>query len=167
MDRGTNESKPNLSESFRQTSNVGSSVRRRSLSFSRTRSFQVDDDIESENVSEAGDIGDRALHSKRHNESGSISLSIDSELENGTVFPLSNDNFLRSYGLWAHDSTALNTRSLVLPSPEEIVSPISTDAVVCSREKQEVRIQLIIIIYFIIVDSICLVYCLMDRGLCL
>lgn len=167
MDRGTNESKPNLSESFRQASNVGSSVRRRSLSFSRTRSFQVDDDIESENVSEAGDIGDRALHSKRHNESGSISLSIDSELENGTVFPLSNDNFLRSYGLWAHDSTALNTRSLVLPSPEEIVSPISTDAVVCSREKQEVRIQLIIIIYFIIVDSICLVYCLMDRGLCL
>ncbi|KAH8508873.1 hypothetical protein H0E87_010859 [Populus deltoides] len=137
MDRGTNESKPNLSESFRQTSNVGSSVRRRSLSFSRSRSFQVDDDIESENVSEAGDIGDRALHSKRHNESGSISLSIDSELENGTVFPLSNDNFLRSYGLWAHDSTALNTRSLVLPSPEEIVSPISTDAVVCSREKQE------------------------------
>jgi hypothetical protein len=81
------------------------------------------------------------------------------------VFPLSNDNFLRSHGLWAHDSTALNTRSPVLPSPEEIVSPISTDAVVCSREKQEVRIQFIIIIYFIIADSICLVYCLMDRGL--
>eukprot|EP00258_Populus_trichocarpa_P042040 XP_024458059.1 fluoride export protein 2 isoform X2 [Populus trichocarpa] len=137
MVRGTNESEPNLSESFRQTSNVGSSVRRRSLSLSRSRSFQVDGDIESENVSEAGDIGDRALHSKRHNESGSISLSIDSELENGTVFPLSNDNFLRSHGLWAHDSTALNTRSPVLPSPEEIVSPISTDAVVCSREKQE------------------------------
>ncbi|KAI9395022.1 hypothetical protein POPTR_005G174600v4 [Populus trichocarpa] len=137
MVRGTNESEPNLSESFRQTSNVGSSVRRRSLSLSRSRSFQVDDDIESENVSEAGDIGDRALHSKRHNEIGSISLSIDSELENGTVFPLSNDNFLRSHGLWAHDSTALNTRSPVLPSAEEIVSPISTDAVVCSREKQE------------------------------
>nr|XP_034889142.1 fluoride export protein 1-like isoform X2 [Populus alba] len=138
MDRGTNEPEPNLSESFRQTSSVVSSVRRRFLSLSRSRSFQVDDDIESENVSEAGDIGDRALHSNSRNESGSISLSIDSGLENGMVFPISNDNFLRSNELWAHDSTALNTRSSVLPSPEEIMSPISTDAVVCSREKQEV-----------------------------
>ncbi|KAG6776062.1 hypothetical protein POTOM_019565 [Populus tomentosa] len=162
MDRGTNESEPNLSESFRQTSSVVSSVRRRFLSLSRSRSFQVDDDIESENVSEAGDIGDRALHSNSRNESGSISLSIDSGLENGMVFPISNDNFLRSNELWAHDSTALNTRSSVLPSPEEIMSPISTDAVVCSREKQEVRIQMIIIIYFISAYRICLVYCLMD-----
>ncbi|KAJ6919993.1 hypothetical protein NC651_013804 [Populus alba x Populus x berolinensis] len=142
MDRGTNESEPNLSESFRQTSSVVSSVRRRFLSLSRSRSFQVSDDIESENVSEAGDIGDRALHSKRHNESGSISLSIDSDLENGTVFPLSNETFLRSYGLGAHDSTALNTRSPVLTSPEEIMSPISTDAVVCSREIQESQFYL-------------------------
>ena len=167
MDRGTNESEPNLSESFRQTTNVGSSVRRRFLSLSRSRSFQVDDDIESENVSEAGDIGDRALHSNSHNESGNISLSIDSELENGMVFPISNDNFLRSNELWAHDSAALNTRSHVLPSPEEILSPISPDVVVCSSEKQEVRIQMIIIIYFISAYRICLVYWLMDRSLCL
>lgn len=93
MDCGTNESEPNPRESFRQTSSVSSSVRRRSLSLSRNISFHVDDDIESENVSEAGDIGDRALHSKRHSESGSTRLSIDSGLEHGMVFPVSDDNF--------------------------------------------------------------------------
>ncbi|KAB5557162.1 hypothetical protein DKX38_008071 [Salix brachista] len=128
MDCGTNESEPNPRESFRQTGSVSSSVRRRSLSLSRNISFHVDDDIESENVSEAGDIGDRALHSKRHSESGSTRLSIDSGLENGMVFPVSDDNFLRSNEMWTHDSTALNTRSPVSPLPEEIVFPISTDA---------------------------------------
>ncbi|CAK7347023.1 unnamed protein product [Dovyalis caffra] len=131
MDHGINESEPNLSGSFGQTSSVGSSVRRHSLSLSRSISFQVDDDIESENVSEAGDIGDRALHSKRHSESGKIRLSVDNGLENGMVVPVSEDNY------WTHDSTALNTRSPVSPLPEEIISPISTDAMICSEEKQE------------------------------
>lgn len=137
MDCGTKESEPNPRESFRQTSSGSSSVRRRSSSLLRNISFHVDDDIESENVSEAGDIGDRALHSKRHSESGSIRLSIDSGLENGIVFPVSDNNFLRSNEMWAHDSTALNTRSPVSPLPEEVVFPISTDAMVCSKEKQE------------------------------
>lgn len=156
MDHETNEAEPVLSGSFCQTSSVGSPVSRRSLILPRSLSFQVDDDIESENVSETGDIGDRALHSKRHSESGSIRLSIDKGLENGMAVPISE-------GSAQHDSTALNTRSPVSLLPEEIISPISIDVLVCSKEKHEVRIHLIICLNFVIVDRICLVYCLMNR----
>ncbi|KAL9396177.1 hypothetical protein Peur_010430 [Populus x canadensis] len=133
MDHETNEAEPDLSGSFCQTSSVGSPVSRRSLILPRSLSFQVDDDIESENVSEKGDIGGRALHSKRHSESGSIRLSIDKELENGMAVPISEDILLQSYGLWSHDSTALNTRSPVSLLPEEIIPPISID--VLDKEK--------------------------------
>ncbi|KAL9359210.1 hypothetical protein Peur_047333 [Populus x canadensis] len=126
MDHETNEAEPVLSGSFCQTSSVGSPVSRCSLSFPRSLSFQVDDDIESENVSETGDIGDRALHSKRHSESGSIRLSIDKGLENGMAVPISE-------GSAQHDSTALNTRSPMSLLPEEIISPISID--VLDKEK--------------------------------
>ncbi|KAG6784195.1 hypothetical protein POTOM_009881 [Populus tomentosa] len=136
MDHETNEAEPDLSGSFCQTSSVGSPVSRRSLILPRSLSFQVDDDIEIEieNVSETGDIGDRALHSKRLSESGSIRLSIDKELENVLI---SEDMLSRTYGLWTHDSTALNTRSPVSLLPEEIIPPISIDVLVCSEEKQE------------------------------
>nr|TKS14005.1 camphor resistance CrcB family protein [Populus alba] len=56
MDHETNEAEPDLSGSFCQTSSVGSPVSRRSLILPRSLSFQVDDDIESENVSETEDI---------------------------------------------------------------------------------------------------------------
>ncbi|KAJ6954398.1 hypothetical protein NC652_005977 [Populus alba x Populus x berolinensis] len=134
MDHETNEAEPDLSGSFCQTSSVGSPVSRRSLILPRSLSFQVDDAIESENVSETGDIGDRALHSKRLSESGSIRLSIDKELEN---VPISEDILLRTYGLWTRDSTALDTRSPVSLLPEEIIPPVSIDVLVCSEEKQE------------------------------
>ncbi|KAJ1380278.1 hypothetical protein SESBI_46173, partial [Sesbania bispinosa] len=47
---------------------------------------KIDDDAESECVSEAGDIGDRALHGTRHSESGGLRLSLDSTPENGSVY---------------------------------------------------------------------------------
>ncbi|KAJ6939317.1 hypothetical protein NC651_005684 [Populus alba x Populus x berolinensis] len=139
MDHEINEAEPDLSGSFCQTSSVGSQVSRRSLILPRSLSFQVDDDIESENVSETGDIGDRAPHSKRHSESGSIRLSIDKGLESGMAVPISEDILLRSYGLWTHDSTALSTRSPVSLLPEEIIPPIPIDVLVCSEETQEAK----------------------------
>ncbi|KAI5597653.1 hypothetical protein BDE02_02G079700 [Populus trichocarpa] len=42
-----------------------------------------------------------------------------------------------SEGSAQHDSTALNTRSPMSLLPEEIISPISIDVLVCSKEKQE------------------------------
>ncbi|KAJ9166627.1 hypothetical protein P3X46_021347 [Hevea brasiliensis] len=145
MEDGTNDSLPNLAASFSRTSSVGSSLRRRSLSLLQTVPFQIDDDIESENVSEAGDIGDRALHSKRYSESSSIRFSLDNTLENGVVFPIREDNLLQSYGIVSHDSTTLNTAIPVPQVPEENISPLSTDAMVCSKdEKQEKETALVL-----------------------
>ncbi|KAK7311569.1 hypothetical protein RJT34_09803 [Clitoria ternatea] len=59
----------------------GSSIRRRSLSISSHVSHQTDNDAESESVSEAGDIGDRALPSRRFSER----FSFDNRSENGAV----------------------------------------------------------------------------------
>ncbi|KAK6132028.1 hypothetical protein DH2020_034254 [Rehmannia glutinosa] len=90
----------------------GGSSRRRSLSISQ----QFDDDVESESVSEAGDIGDRALHSKRISASGrSTRFSFDNVAENGIVVPIQDDN------------------SFAVPVLEN-VSPVSVDAIVQSGE---------------------------------
>eukprot|EP00257_Ricinus_communis_P024780 XP_025012194.1 fluoride export protein 2 isoform X1 [Ricinus communis] len=136
MEHRINESVFNRTESFGRTSSMGSSLRRRSLSLSRTVPFQIGDDAESENVSEAGDIGDRALNSSRHSDSGSIRVSIDSALENGVVFPIQENNFLQSHGFRSHSSAAFNA-SPVSPLPEEIISPLSTDAIVCAKDNQQ------------------------------
>ncbi|BBG95664.1 camphor resistance CrcB family protein, partial [Prunus dulcis] len=86
---------------------------------------QIDDDIESERVSEAGDIGDRALHSNRHSESGSIRLLPSEDIQ------------LQSYGFWGRDPVTSTAISPVSPLPEEIISPLSTDAVVCHEDKKQ------------------------------
>jgi hypothetical protein len=63
------------------------------------RSHQTDNDVDFETVSEAGDIGDRALPSKRfsesnsfHSENGSVVVSIQQELQrlhpNSSIIPL-------------------------------------------------------------------------------
>jgi hypothetical protein len=76
-----------------------SSIRKRSLSMSSHRSHQTDNDVDFETVSEAGDIGDRALPSKRfsesnsfHSENGSVVVSIQQELQrlhpNSSIIPL-------------------------------------------------------------------------------
>lgn len=139
MEDGTNDSVPNLTASFSRASSSGSSLRRRSLSLSHT---VIDDDIESENVSEAGDIGDRALHSKRHSESSSVRFSLDNALENGLVFPIRDDNLLQSHGMLSHNSTTSNT-AFPQQVPEENISPLSTDAMVCSNDQKKVSFLLI------------------------
>ncbi|KAL8102502.1 fluoride export protein 1 isoform X2 [Apium graveolens] len=59
----------------------GSSFRRRSLS-------QLGNDIDSESVSEAGDIGDRALPSKRYSGSGRIHFFNDNVPDDNFVVPV-------------------------------------------------------------------------------
>ncbi|CAK8566366.1 unnamed protein product [Lathyrus sativus] len=89
----------------------GSSIRRRSLSLSSHRSHHTDNDVDCESVSEAGDIGDRALPSRRFSESNSF------HSENG--------------------STVI-TNSSVRPLPQELSStpPLSTDATVGSHDSK-------------------------------
>nr|XP_017220221.1 PREDICTED: UPF0695 membrane protein C977.11/PB8B6.06c isoform X3 [Daucus carota subsp. sativus] len=60
---------------------VDSSLRRRSLP-------QLGDDTDSESVSEAGDIGDRALSSKRYSGSGRIHFLEDNVSNNNFVLPV-------------------------------------------------------------------------------
>ncbi|CAB4266983.1 unnamed protein product [Prunus armeniaca] len=123
--RGTNDSELRRSVSNDRTSSATSSLRRRSLSLSGAQPSQIDDDIESERVSEAGDIGDRALHSNRHSESGSIRLLPSEDIQ------------LQSYGFWCRDPVTTTAISPVSPLPEEIISPLSTDAVVCHEDKKQ------------------------------
>ncbi|TQD91337.1 hypothetical protein C1H46_023088 [Malus baccata] len=123
--RGTNDTEPRRSVSNDRISSATSSLRRRSLSLSHVQPSQIDDDNESECVSEAGDIGDRALHSNRHSESGSVCL-----------FP-SEDVQLQSYGFWGHDPVASKAISPVTPLPEEIISHLSTDAIISEDKKPE------------------------------
>ncbi|CAL5202941.1 unnamed protein product [Lathyrus oleraceus] len=95
----------------RMNSDGGSSIRRRSLSLSSHRSHHTDNDVDCESASEAGDIGDRALPSRRFSESNSF------HSENG--------------------STVI-TNSSVRPLPQELSStpPLSTDATVGSHDSK-------------------------------
>ncbi|EOY16217.1 Camphor resistance CrcB family protein, putative isoform 2 [Theobroma cacao] len=121
MERGTNNSEPARTGSFSRTSSLGSSLRKRSLSISSVVSAQIDDDIHSETVSEAGDIGDRALQSNRHSVSSSVRLSVDCAMETGTVI----------------HPAELNTISLVSPLPEDITFPLPIDPLKCSEDKRQ------------------------------
>ncbi|XP_059630794.1 fluoride export protein 1-like isoform X2 [Cornus florida] len=141
MDRDTNDAvaDPTQSESFGRTSRAGS-LRRRSFGFSSVVQSQIDDDAESESVSEAGDTGDRAFHSNRNSGSGRHLFPVDNPLESGGVVPIPEDVLLQSYGFRSHDPTVSNTVSLVLPLPAEVISPLSTNAFIQSGDKtQETR----------------------------
>ncbi|GFP89769.1 hypothetical protein PHJA_001120700 [Phtheirospermum japonicum] len=87
MDHQNQELESRRSGSFGRLSHVGSS-RRRSLSTSFALPRQIDDAVENESVSEAGDIGDRALHSNRISTSSRSRFSFDSVSENRIVFPI-------------------------------------------------------------------------------
>lgn len=142
---GTNGSEHRQSGSFSRTSSATSSIRRRSLSLSRVPPFQVDDDIESETVSEAGDIGDRALHSNRYSESGSLRFSFDHGSENGLVVSIPEDTQSRSHNYAPGASNAIPSISAL---PEEIISPLPTDAMVQPEDKIQVSFRLIILIVY-------------------
>ncbi|KAM3689053.1 hypothetical protein ACJW31_09G017100 [Castanea mollissima] len=137
MDIGTANSEPRRSGSFSCTSSANSSLRRRSISLSAAAPIHIDDDIESEIVSEAGDIGDRALHSNRHSESSSHRFSVDHALENGVSAPTSGDTLLHLNRYWSRDPPTMTTISVVTPLPKEIISPLPIDTIVCSKDKKQ------------------------------
>lgn len=77
----TNDCQLRQSECFGQSNRADSSLSRCSLP-------QLSDDTDSESVSEAGDIGDRALPSKRHSGSGRIHFLDDNVPDNNFVIPV-------------------------------------------------------------------------------
>lgn len=112
------------SSSFGRLSSASSS-RRRSLNvFSLPR--HSDDAIEGESVSEAGDIGDRALHSSRVSASGRSHFSLENLAENGAVVPIQEGNLLQPY----------SDASFPVTPPLENTSPLSVDAIVQHGEKE-------------------------------
>ncbi|GMP47054.1 hypothetical protein CsSME_00014987 [Camellia sinensis var. sinensis] len=124
--------------SFNRAGSAGSSLRRRSFGFTNAESTQKDDDLESETVSEAGDTGDRALRSNSYSESSRQQLPVDNVTETGSVVPIPEDALFRPHGFWSHDPTALAVASPVFPSTMETISPLSTEAVIHSDDKQQV-----------------------------
>lgn len=118
MDRESDNSEPRRIGSFGHSSRFEASFRR------RTSGSQISDDyLEDESVSEAGDISDRALHINRHNtNSGRIQ----------------EDVVLQSYGFWSRDPIISNTVSPLSPLPMEIISPLSTDAIIHTECKEKV-----------------------------
>lgn len=123
--------------SFNRAGSAGSSLRRRSFSFTNAESTQKDDDLESETVSEAGDTGDRALRSNSYSESGRRQLPVDNVTETGSVVPIPEDALFQPRGFCSHDPTALAVASPVFPSTMETISPLSTEAVIHSDDKQQ------------------------------
>jgi len=102
-----------------------SSIKRRSLSMSSHRSHHTDNDIDCESVSEAGDIGDRALPSRRFSESNSFRSENGGGGGGGVVsIP--------------HELHRLHPNSSVIPLPHELSStpPLSTDARVGSQDSK-------------------------------
>ena len=66
-------------------------------------------------VSEAGDIGDRGLHSRRRSESGSLHFSLDLKPEKGEVqaYPAAASNPISCRKSSAHIKTTLSTNGKV------------------------------------------------------
>ena len=92
-------------------SSWGTSVSRHSL----TTRLVLDDDAESDNVSEAGDIGDHALHSQRRSESGNLHFSLDLKPEDREVqeYPSAASNAISFLKSSAHITTPLSTNGNV------------------------------------------------------
>ncbi|KAF4389049.1 hypothetical protein F8388_026778 [Cannabis sativa] len=130
--RVTSDSEPQVGQSgsFRHISSASSSMRRRSFNLSSVLSSQMDDTIECESVSEAGDIGDRALHSNMDSRSASLRFSFDHVSESGVVVPIAENSLSHSNVLNSHDSTVLNSGS-------ELFSPLSTDGMVQAESKMQ------------------------------
>ncbi|KAK7348974.1 hypothetical protein VNO80_23776 [Phaseolus coccineus] len=94
-------------------SSTGSSIRRRSTSISSHTSHHTDNDDECERVSEAGDIGDRALPSTRFSQSGSIRFSFDNRSEENGVVAIAEEEIL-------HPNSTLSTGAIV---DSEVIKP--------------------------------------------
>ncbi|GAB2271540.1 hypothetical protein Dimus_006373 [Dionaea muscipula] len=108
--------------SLGRASSNSTSMRHLSFNLSDATHSQQDEDLESQIVSEAGDIGDRALRSRSHSRTSSLRrtsslcFSFDHVSENGVV-PIS------------ENSVILNEASDIKSLPSEIISPLSTDVI--------------------------------------
>ncbi|CAD5321075.1 unnamed protein product [Arabidopsis thaliana] len=115
MDTGQSSIEPYQAKSFSRESSVASS-----LSLSRSLPHLIDNDVDSESVSEAGDIGDRSLR-RRHSAGRSSRLSADDFIEQGT-----HDTSRQEQDI-LHDLRAFNTASVNKTLPEDITaSPLPT-----------------------------------------
>lgn len=117
-----------------QTSNTGASLRRLYSLPSGHVYAQLDVNTENEIMSQAGDIGDREL-SRRGSQRASLRYSMDQ----GVVFPVPED-LLESYGFWSNDPSRLNPISPVPPLTSEIITPLSTDAILPKKQEEEKKV---------------------------
>ncbi|KAI9097673.1 hypothetical protein K1719_025444 [Acacia pycnantha] len=119
-----------------RTGSASSSLRRYSLSISSRRSHQIHegDETESDSVSEAGDIGDRALPSRRYSASNSFRLSFDRQSENEVAASLTDD--LKSQP--QPQAPLSHSNSSVTPLPPDTVSPLpATSAILVSDDSKQ------------------------------
>lgn len=107
-------------------------MRRRSFSHRSQHHTHNDSDDESDSVSEAGDIGDRALPSRRYSNSSSFRLSFDRRSDFGLAASITEDLKLQP-----HPAFSISNSS-VTPLPPDATSPISTYAVVGSEDSKQV-----------------------------
>lgn len=118
---------PRRSGSYNRASSTSSSLRRHSTGSSYFSVDQEVDDAENDAVSEAGDIGDRALHSGRRSESSRPRLSLDSVVENSIVVPVLEEAPLRPNDFFSHITTAFNVETAIAASTLEIKSAAPAD----------------------------------------
>lgn len=143
---GDNYQKPRRTRSLGCSSNAGSAWIHRSVSASGALPLHIHDENEGESVSEAGDIGDRALNGYKLSNSGSnLWTHEENGSENGVTFPVLEYDLLQTYGFWSHDP-ASNTVSLVSPLPEEIISPLAPKPLTGSDQvDRQVSLRLVVL----------------------
>ncbi|KMT04711.1 hypothetical protein BVRB_7g168930 [Beta vulgaris subsp. vulgaris] len=120
----------------RESSNYASL--RRLFSLSSASGSHLDEDLENEIVSQAGDIGDRTV-----NRRGSRRESARFSMEQGVVFPIP-EELLDSSGFWSHERFKSNTIFPVSLLVSDIITPPPTNAL--SHNKQEEKKELPLIL---------------------
>ncbi|CAH9086322.1 unnamed protein product [Cuscuta europaea] len=103
VDHGNNESEDRRSVSFARTSTSSSCSRTSPSCFPQ----QLEIDSGNESVSEAGDIGDRALSSNRYSHSGRLFFSVENAAESGLVVPIAEE------GAWSHAFSPLPADAII------------------------------------------------------
>lgn len=130
MDYGSSNPEARQVIPLNRARSLGPSFRRNSFNSSGSgyQPPQTGHDAETESVSEAGDIGDRALCSNRISDSERFSLSLDRALENGAIAPMPENIFLQSHGFRGCESATVDdtTVSSVPSSGEQNVSSLPT-----------------------------------------
>ncbi|KAL2893179.1 putative fluoride ion transporter CrcB [Bienertia sinuspersici] len=112
-----------------QASSSGASLRRL-FSLSGACHSLLEEDLENEIVSQAGDIGDRTVSRK-----GSQKDSSQFAKEQGIIFPVP-EEFLDSYGFWSNDPGKSNTISPVSPFVSDIITPPPSSSLLHKKQEE-------------------------------